>query len=1121
MTEKFIYDVFISYSSQDKAIVHPLAKRLRNDGVKVWLDDWVLKPGDPISLKIQRGLEQSRVLLMCMSEAYFDSEWTTLEHHTLLFRDPTNKQRRFVPLLLEDCERPDTIAQFLHIDWRDRGDEDYKKIVKCCEFSKSSSYSIADMPLRNRSKTRTDDSITTIRGFKSTIFGLPVTSDGQRAISRSEGSPGLSVVDLQNERLFRPLTGHSPKSYGIAISQDGRHAVTGSIDGIVRIWDLQNECLVASLIGHSDEVSGVAISSNGRYAISGSDDKTVRVWDLADRSLVSTLTGHSDKITCVAISKDGRRALSGSLDNTVGYWNLKQHCLIARLPGHREATFGVCFMSDGDHAFSSSADKTIKFWHLGRLSPIATLEGHTDKVFSIALTRDDRRLVSASSDGSLRVWDAKRRVLLGTLRGHSQGINCVAVSSNGQLAFSGSQDNSLKVWNIGVFDNVDSSSDSAKYTNAKVVLVGESGVGKSGLALRLSEGDWHETGSTHGMSVTKLDLPNELAGPAVPAEREVWLWDFAGQPDYRLIHQLYMDETALALMVVDPQSDEPFVPLGHWEQALSRAVKRNPEKLLVAARCDRGGYVIGQRDIDDYLERRGYAGHINTSAKLDDDPGCAALKKLIAEHIPWDRLPSTSTTVLFKALKDAVIEIKESGIVLIRVVELEQRLRLCWEGEAFEERDLRTVIGLLAGQGLIQALDFGDFVLLQPEQINNYGSAVVRAARNSETELAELSEQDILEAKIDFLDMERLKPEDEKILLRAMLQTFFDRSLCLRVDTPEGVKLVFPAYFKQDRDEIPEEPQIKVTYGFTGPIDDIYTTLVVRLHYSHEFESDRLWKYAAEFEAFCGGRVGLLLTKERDEAARIQAYFLGEPTLNTEVLFIKYIHEHLKRHADDVTRARDYGCPSCETPLENKKAIAKRLERGFKDIVCGVCEERVLLQDLIEEKFASDELLQHVRKMDEQAQIGLDSESLELILIGHAFTTAGEAGHIFHHDAKPALGIDGVIVFKDDKGEESAKRLYLKLKAGGSYRRRRDREGGEMIEINDQDHAEQWQASEHPVMLVIRDADEKIRWMNVTEHLKRQGTVKKRIVFEGEPFTAVNVHKLWRALTGEKVLDPA
>ncbi len=61
-----------------------------------------------------------------------------------------------------------------------------------------------------------------------------------------------------------------------------------------------------------------------------------------------------------------------------------------------------------------------------------------------------------------------------------------------------------------------------------------------------------------------------------------------------------MDETALALMVFDPQKEKPFEPLGHWEKALARAVKHDPAKLLVAARCDRGGVMISQRDVDDY-----------------------------------------------------------------------------------------------------------------------------------------------------------------------------------------------------------------------------------------------------------------------------------------------------------------------------------------------------------------------------------------------------------------------------------------------------------------------------------------------------------------------------------------
>ncbi len=57
MAETFKYDVFISHSEKDKPAVRELAERLRKDGLRVWLDEWEIKPGDAILLKIQESLE--------------------------------------------------------------------------------------------------------------------------------------------------------------------------------------------------------------------------------------------------------------------------------------------------------------------------------------------------------------------------------------------------------------------------------------------------------------------------------------------------------------------------------------------------------------------------------------------------------------------------------------------------------------------------------------------------------------------------------------------------------------------------------------------------------------------------------------------------------------------------------------------------------------------------------------------------------------------------------------------------------------------------------------------------------------------------------------------------------
>ena len=80
--------------------------------------------------KIEEGLERSRVLacptkaptrrwMLCMSANAFgsDPDWSGLESQTFRFRDPLNKERRFLPLRLDDAPIKGPLAQFLYINW--------------------------------------------------------------------------------------------------------------------------------------------------------------------------------------------------------------------------------------------------------------------------------------------------------------------------------------------------------------------------------------------------------------------------------------------------------------------------------------------------------------------------------------------------------------------------------------------------------------------------------------------------------------------------------------------------------------------------------------------------------------------------------------------------------------------------------------------------------------------------------------------------------------------------------------------------------------------------------------------------------------------------------------------
>ena len=222
---------------------------------------------------------------------------------------------------------------------------------------------------------------------------------------------------------MRTLAGHSGPVASVAISRDGRTALSGSWDQTLRLWDLADGKELRTFVGHASSVYSVAISPDGRTALSGSGDATLKLWDLASGKELRTFTGHSAQVYSVAIAPDGRTALSGSFDKTLKLWDLIAGKELRTFTGHSDRVHSVAIAPDGRIALSGSQDKTLKLWDLASGKELRTLTGHSNGaaeelnrpvihpwVISVAMVPNGRAMLSGRFDNTLKLWDFTRGV---------------------------------------------------------------------------------------------------------------------------------------------------------------------------------------------------------------------------------------------------------------------------------------------------------------------------------------------------------------------------------------------------------------------------------------------------------------------------------------------------------------------------------------------------------------------------------------------------------------------------------------------------------------------------------------------------------------------------------------
>ncbi|MFD9699579.1 TIR domain-containing protein [Lentzea sp. NPDC059081] len=616
-----------------------------------------------------------------------------------------------------------------------------------------------------------------------------------------------------------------------------------------------------------------------------------------------------------------------------------------------------------------------------------TVETFVDRTHALAV-------VSFPGDAGIRIHDLPSGKAIALLQEHTAPIVCARFSPEGDFLASMSTDNTVRIWRCGdwqcvatlerevverrgglafhpaepllaikdgtgvdvvrldhrVLNGIGPAGTARRYANAKVVLVGDTGVGKSGLGLVLSGQPFAPTDSTHGRNVWTFEKSYATQPSGEVRTRETLLWDLAGQPGYRMVHQLHLNEVAVALVVFDARSEtDPFAGVQYWSRALAQARRLDGSAalpmrvLLVAARADRGTAAVSRERIEETVQALGFDGYVETSAK--EGWGVDDLVRAVRDGIDWDALPVVSSNELFEAIKDFVVEEKQQGRILSTVDDLMRSFRRTQpDAPALDELADRfsACIGQLESVGVVRRMSYGDYVLLRPELLDAYASSLVQAAKDEPDGLGFVKEDDALEGNFRIPQDERLTdPQQERILLNAVVQELLRREIALKEVTDREVDLIFPSQFTRERPDAPRLPGQDVVFTFDGHLYSIYSTLAVRLSHSRFFEKHEMWHNSATYKADAGLMCGIAI-REVEEGKGELALFYDEhvgPLVRKQ--FEAYAVEHLESRAGEVMTRRVRRCGLCRYTIPEDLVLG-RIGRGKTKMTCPQCDDFVI-----------------------------------------------------------------------------------------------------------------------------------------------------------------------------------
>ncbi|KAK2729888.1 NACHT and WD40 domain protein [Colletotrichum kahawae] len=314
---------------------------------------------------------------------------------------------------------------------------------------------------------------------KGSLRLLDFIRDAQRFILSHRTVFEITPMQLYASALvFSPTRslGHKDKITSIAFTANDQRLITGSTDGIIKIWNpaqntsvsmgrrlasklwdkairmwdpARNECVLPPEEAHSSSIMSLQLLANGQRLSSKCSGGICKIWDTATGACVSTPKGlvNSEIIFSAESQWLASKKDFGSIQVEIKICNALTGMCVSTIK--LSGVVVVNLSADGRRLASCAYEAEAHIWNTATGAYISTLKGV--RFERLVFSADGRRLASCHQDGKVGIWDTTTGALMSRFETtHTVPVN---FSANGQrLACVGN--GRVEIWDTTTFAHV-------------------------------------------------------------------------------------------------------------------------------------------------------------------------------------------------------------------------------------------------------------------------------------------------------------------------------------------------------------------------------------------------------------------------------------------------------------------------------------------------------------------------------------------------------------------------------------------------------------------------------------------------------------------------------------------